>query len=185
MPQNSNLSEAPQPFDGMNGYEVLCPKGTLLGVIERRFVHGMSVASTAVTVETVSERPDDAASIQLQISACSGREVIRARPDQVRRLAGFVPRDRIDLWSLFRVRLAAIRRPIAACSEGARDLDSLIDDVRALMAESEGLSPGRVALIELAWQRMHTIHDPELAGVRLGDALRAGPDIARPCNKAG
>jgi hypothetical protein len=185
MPQNSNLSETPQPFDDMNGYEVLCPKGTLLGVIERRFVRGMSLESTAVAVETVPDRLDAAGSVQLQISSCAGREVIRAHPEQVRRLAGFVPRERIDLWNLFRTRLAAIRRPIATFSEGARDLGSLIDDVRALMAESEGLSPGRVALIELAWQRMHTIHDPETAGVRLGDALRTGPDIARPCNKAG
>ena len=75
--------------------------------------------------------------------------------------------------------LAAIRRPIATFSEGARDLGTLIDDVRAVMIESDSLSPGRVALIELAWQRMHTIHDPELAGVRLSDALRPGPDIVR------
>jgi len=82
-----------------------------------------------------------------------------------------------SLWGLFRTRLAAIRRPIATFSEGARDLGTLIDDVRAVMIESDSLSPGRVALIELAWQRMHTIHDAELAGVRLTDALRPGPDI--------
>jgi len=135
-----------------------------------------------VTVELVDAAGGGsvpAASIELRISACGGREVIRAEPEQVRFLKGFVPRERVDVWSLFRARLAAIRRPIATFSEEARDLGSLIDDVRALMQETQGLSPGRVALIELAWQRMHTIHDPELAGVRLNDALRAGPDIGR------
>ncbi|MDB5360847.1 MAG: hypothetical protein JWO51_2144 [Rhodospirillales bacterium] len=164
----------------MNGYEVLCPKGSLLGIIERRFVRGMNVESTAVAVELVQAtggRTGDVRSAQFQISSCAGREVIRACPDEVRRLVGFIPRARVDLWGLFRVRLAAIGRPIAIFSEGARDLGTLIDDVRAVMLESDGLSPGRVALIELAWQRMHTIHDPELAGVRLNDALRPGPDI--------
>ena len=181
MPKNSNLSEAPQPFDGMNGYEVLSPNGSLLGVIERRFVRGMSVESTAVAVEVVQAtggRTGDVRLAQFQISSCAGREVIRANPEEVRRLVGFIPRERLDLWGLFRARLAAIRRPIATFSEGARDLGTLIDDVRALMVECEELSPGRVALIELAWQRMHTIHDPELASVRLADALRPGPDIA-------
>jgi hypothetical protein len=166
----------------MNGYEVLCPKGTLLGVIGRRFVRSISVESTAVAVEVVQaigRRADDVRLVQLQISSCAGREVIRVQPEQVRRLVGFVPRERIDLWCLFRTRLAAIRRPIATFSEGARDLGTLIDDVRAVMIESNTLSPGRVALIELAWQRMHTTHDPELAGVRLTDALRPGPDIVR------
>lgn len=168
----------------MSGYEVLCPRGTLLGIIERRFVHGTSIENTTVTVEVIQPvggRADDVRLAQLKISAYAGREVIRAQPEEVRRLVGFIPRERLDLWDLFRTRLAAIRRPIATFSEGARDLGTLIDDVRTLMIESEGLSPGRVALIELAWQRMHTTHDPELAGVRLADALQPGPDIAQPC----
>jgi len=182
MPKNSNVSDTPQLFGEMNGYEVLCPKGTLLGVIERRYVRNISVESTAVVVEVIQatgRRADDVRLIQLQISSCAGREVIRVQPEQVRCLVGFVPRERIDLWGLFRTRLAAIRRPIATFSEGARDLGTLIDDVRAVMMESDTLSPSRVALIELAWQRMHTIHDPELAGVRLTDALRPGPDIVQ------
>ncbi|HLZ65955.1 MAG TPA: hypothetical protein VKQ29_06970 [Aliidongia sp.] len=146
-------------------------------------MRGISTENTTVSVELVQSAGARAAGevrpAQLQISACAGREVIRARPDEVRRLVGFVPRERVDLWDLFRTRLAAIRRPIATFSEGARDLGVLIDDVRALMIECGDLSPGRVALIELAWQRMHTIHDPELACVRLSDALRPGPDIGR------
>jgi hypothetical protein len=165
----------------MRCYEVLGPSGALLGVIERRFVLGVSAENTNVAVEVVrgvdGTGAADVKLSQLQISSCAGREVIRARPEEVRRLVGFVPRERIDLWALFRVRLAAIRRPIPTFSEGARDLGMLIDDVRQVMIESDGLSPGRVALIELAWQRMHTIHDPELACIRLSDALRPGPDI--------
>jgi hypothetical protein len=165
----------------MEGYEVLGPSGALLGMIERRFVRGVSAENTTVAVEViraVDSRAADVKLSQLQISSCAGREVIRARPEEVRRLVGFIPRERIDLWALFRARLAAIRRPIPTFSEGARDLGTLIDDVRQLMIESDDLSPGRVALIELAWQRMHTIHDPELACIRLSDALRPGPDIA-------
>jgi hypothetical protein len=181
VPNSSNMSEPPLPFDGGNGYEVLGPEGVLLGVIERRFVSAVSVENTIVAVELVQAtgRRGAAQTVRMTLGSCAGRDVIRAEPDEVLRLVGFVPRERIDLWALFRSRLVAIRRPIATFSEGARDLGALIDDVRALMMESEHLSPGRVALIELAWQRMHTIHDPELAGVRLDDALRPGPDISR------
>ena len=179
MQENSGESEAPQPSDGTNGYEVLSAGGALLGIIERRSIRSCGAGHTTIVVEVRQAEQGEAKLAELRVSSCAGREVIRAEPAEVRRLVGFVPRERIDLWGLYRVRLAASRRPIATFSEDARDLGTLIDDVRALMMETDGLSPGRVALIELAWQRMHTIHDPELAGVRLAEALRPGPDIAR------
>ena len=183
LPEISNFSNAPQVSGEMAGYEVLSPNGAFLGLIERRFARAQGVENTTVTVEVVREATDRRSTgvrvAQLQVTACAGREVIRIRPDEARRLVGFVPFERLDRWALFRRRLEAIRRPIVTFSEGARDLGVLVDDVRTLMVETDGLSPGRVALIELAWQRMHVMHDPELASLRLTEALQPGPDLVR------
>jgi hypothetical protein len=174
--KNSNLPVVPQPIHGTNGYEVQSPTGALLGLIERRFVRAGGKATVSVeAIGGVSEIRQ----VELPVAFADGRPVIRARPDDVRNLVGFVPRDRLDLWALFRARLAVIRPPLVPFSDEARHLGALIEDVRALAAETDNLSPGRVALIELAWQRLHTMHDPALAGVRLTDALLAGPDLPR------
>ncbi len=176
--ENSNLFVVSQPLTGTNGYEVLSPAGTLLGLIEQRFVRGGAGGKTTVAVEAV-DGISDVRLAELALALSAGRPVIRARPDEVRGIVGFVPRDRLDLWALFRARLAAIRRPIQPFSDQARHLGALIDDVRALAEETDNLSAGRLALIELAWQRLHTMHDPVLAGVRLTDALLPGPDLLR------
>ncbi|GGF09411.1 hypothetical protein GCM10011611_13620 [Aliidongia dinghuensis] len=115
--------------------------------------------------------------VYLQLVFHAGRPVIRADAAQARALAGFVPCERIDLWALFRVRFAAIRRPIGAGSDEARHLAQLIDDARASATACDRLMPGRVVLVELAWQCLHRLQDAELAAHRLGDALRPGPDL--------
>lgn len=181
MSENSNVSVLPQPLVGAGGYEVRSPAGLLLGMVEARFVVAVIGAGMTVAVERIAQ-PMDAPGIErarFPLVLSGGRPVIEASQSEIGALAGFVPRGRLDLWALFRARLHALRRPVVRSSDGARHLDELIEEVRVLAAESRGLSPGRFALLDLAWQRMRMFHDPELAAVRLADALRPGPDILR------